>query len=71
MDMQAANVEPGVRSILDAYTRLGALQLGKEIHGYFIRNLYKSMKEQESWSLGNISSARVCFNYTLVKDLVT
>ena len=47
--MLAANVEPRVRSILDAYTHLGALQLGKEIHGYFIRNFYRSMKEQQSW----------------------
>ena len=41
--MQAANFEPGaeiLRSILDAYTYLGALQLGKAIHGFFIKKLF-------------------------------
>uniref|UniRef100_A0A7N2R7B5 Pentatricopeptide repeat-containing protein n=2 Tax=Quercus lobata TaxID=97700 RepID=A0A7N2R7B5_QUELO len=82
--MQAANFEPGaeiLRSILDAYTYLGALQLGKAIHGFFIRNLsYRSMEETTHMETsilnmyircGNISSARACFHNILVKDLVT
>ena len=49
--MQAANFEPGaeiLRSIVDAFTHLGTLQLGKAmaINGYFIRNLiYRSVEE--------------------------
>lgn len=47
--MQAAKFEPRAEiltSILDAYTHLGALQLGDAIHGFFIRNLfYRSMEE--------------------------
>ncbi|KAG7958808.1 hypothetical protein I3843_10G036600 [Carya illinoinensis] len=82
--MQAANVEPGVeilRIILDAYTNLGALQLGKTVHSYFIRNLLNSSKTQTTHletsilnmyiKCGSISSARVYFDDILVKDLVT
>uniref|UniRef100_A0A2N9HGM1 Pentatricopeptide repeat-containing protein n=1 Tax=Fagus sylvatica TaxID=28930 RepID=A0A2N9HGM1_FAGSY len=81
--MQAANVEPGaeiLRSILDAYTQLGALQLGKAIHGYFIRHIFCRTMEETTYleasilnmyiRCGNISSARVSFHNILVKDLV-
>jgi pentatricopeptide repeat protein len=82
--MQAENVELGaetLRSVLDAYTHLGALQLGKAIHGYFIRNLFYRSNEETTHletsilnmyiRCGGISSARVCFSNILVKDLVT
>ena len=82
--MQAANFEPEIlRSIVDACTHLGTLQLGKAmaINGYSIRNLiYRSMEETMHLetsilnmyvTCGNISLARMCFNNILVKELVT
>ncbi|KAL0453181.1 UNVERIFIED_CONTAM: putative pentatricopeptide repeat-containing protein [Sesamum latifolium] len=60
---------------------LGALRLGKSVHGYFIRNFF-SIPDEGAQSLetsimnmyvrcGDICSARICFDRMLVKDLVT
>ncbi|KAK3218007.1 hypothetical protein Dsin_011977 [Dipteronia sinensis] len=80
--IEAAGLEPDaviLRSLVDAYSNLGVLQWGKVIHGYVIRNfLYKDDNTLLETSIlnrnircGNISSARECFNRTLVRDIVT
>ncbi|KAJ9181028.1 hypothetical protein P3X46_009203 [Hevea brasiliensis] len=68
-------------SLVDACSHLGALQLGKEIHGYLIRSLFYT-HEEENIQLGtsvlnmyircgSISLARVCFDRMSAKDKVT
>ncbi|KAF3442487.1 hypothetical protein FNV43_RR16403 [Rhamnella rubrinervis] len=83
--MQAAGLEPSIenlRNLVDAYTNLGALQLGKRIHGYLIRKCLLHRSEVCNNHLetsilnmyircGSISTARVCFNRMLIKDVVT
>uniref|UniRef100_A0A2C9VDQ0 Pentatricopeptide repeat-containing protein n=1 Tax=Manihot esculenta TaxID=3983 RepID=A0A2C9VDQ0_MANES len=82
--MQSAGVQlpAGILgSLVDACSHLGALQLGKEIHGYLIRNLFYS-SEEENIHLGTsvlnmyvrcgiISLARVCFDRMPQKDNIT
>ncbi|KAM1030124.1 hypothetical protein ACFX2C_034057 [Malus domestica] len=83
-EMQALGPEPTaeiLRSLVDAFANLGALKLGKQIHGYIIRkSLYE---DEESYThletsiinmyirSGSLSAARVCFDRMLVKDIVT
>ncbi|KAH7521105.1 hypothetical protein JRO89_XSUnG0111900 [Xanthoceras sorbifolium] len=82
--MQAANLKPDaviLRGLVDAYSNLSALQWGKAIHGYLIRNIlydYKDDNTQLETSIlnmyircGNITSAREYFNRMLVRDIVT
>ncbi|KAL3637137.1 hypothetical protein CASFOL_019436 [Castilleja foliolosa] len=83
--MLAANVKPdpeNMRSFVVACMHLGALRLGKAVHGFFIRNYFSVPDEEGARSLetsilnmyvkcGYIFSARNCFNKMLVKDLVT
>ncbi|XP_059645870.1 pentatricopeptide repeat-containing protein At4g21065-like [Cornus florida] len=80
--MLAVGVEPVaeiLRSLLVAYTNMGALQLGKEIHGYLIKNnFFKEdgvLLETSILNMyircGNISSARICFNRMPDRDIVT
>ncbi|CAK7342724.1 unnamed protein product [Dovyalis caffra] len=68
-------------SLVDACMHLGALHLGKGIHGYLMRNLFY-IPEEDNMHLGtsilnmyircgNISPARECFDRMLVKDIVT
>lgn len=81
--MQASGLEPSVenlRNLVDAYTNLGALQLGKRVHGYLLRNvshrsgLCNNHLETSLLNMyircGSISTARLCFNRMLVKDVV-
>ncbi|KAK6124869.1 hypothetical protein DH2020_041403 [Rehmannia glutinosa] len=82
--MLAADSQPeteNMRSFVVAFMHLGALRLGKAVHGYFIRNFF-SVSDESGRSLetsilnmyvrcGDISSARICFNRMRVKDLVT
>ncbi|CAN6686552.1 unnamed protein product [Malus baccata var. baccata] len=83
-EMQALGPEPRaeiLRSLVDAFANLGALKLGKQIHGYIIgKSLYE---DEESYThletsiinmymrSGSLSAARVCFDRMLVKDIVT
>ncbi|CAN6719086.1 unnamed protein product [Malus baccata var. baccata] len=83
-EMQALGPEPRaeiLRSLVDAFANLGALKLGKQIHGYITRkSLYE---DEESYThletsiinmyirCGSLSAARVCFDRMLVKDIVT
>ncbi|KAA8518050.1 hypothetical protein F0562_015530 [Nyssa sinensis] len=81
--MLAAGVEPEAKilgSLLVAYTHLGALQLGKGIHGYLIRNLFYDTEEDNTLETsilnmyircGNISSAIICFDRMVDRDVVT
>lgn len=82
--MQALGLELGVeilKILLVAYAHMGALQLGKAIHGYLIRNSYYSSGEENTPLItsilnmyikcGNISSAKHCFNKMVAKDIVT
>ena len=65
-----------LRSLVDAFANLGALKLGKGIHGYLIR---KSFYEADKCNThletsiinmyircGSISTARVCFSRMLL-----
>ncbi|XP_058728246.1 pentatricopeptide repeat-containing protein At4g35130, chloroplastic-like [Vicia villosa] len=68
------------RNLLDAYANLGALKLGKVVHGYLIKQLFdesfQSNAHLDTSILnmylrgGSISSARVVFDRILVKDVV-
>ncbi|KAK7345101.1 hypothetical protein VNO77_15536 [Canavalia gladiata] len=70
------------RTLLDAYANLGALKLGKVVHGYLIKNLFNGAVEGtfhlelETSILnmylkgGNMSSAKACFDSMPVKDVV-
>lgn len=82
--MLASGLQPNhdiISTLVIAYTHLGALQLGKATHAFFIRNL-SSWPEEDSAPLetsllnmyircGSISSALICFNRVVVKDVVT
>lgn len=82
--MLASGLQPShgiINTLIIAYTQLGALQLGKATHAYFIRNL-SSSPEKDSAPLetsllnmyircGSISSALIYFNRMAVKDVVT
>ncbi|KAJ8770583.1 hypothetical protein K2173_018074 [Erythroxylum novogranatense] len=82
--LPSADYEHGTEilgSLLEACMHLGALQLGKEIHAYLVRNFFYISKEDSlhlnttilnmyiKWGL--ISSARNFFDRMLVKDTVT
>lgn len=81
--IQAAGIEPGavtLGSLMVACTNLGTLRLGKQIHGYIVRNLFWSEEEDDS-SLettilnfyircGSITSARLFFHGMTFKDIV-
>lgn len=82
--MLALGLEPNhdlVIKLIIRYTNLGALQLGKTAHAYFIRN-FSSLPEEKNTALetsllnmyircGSISSALICYNRMVVKDVVT
>ena len=85
-EMQAAGLHPRpeiLGNIVNACSHLGGLRLGKEIHGYSIRNIFHSHEKEGTYveletsilnmyiRCGSISSARTCFNRMLVKDIVT
>ncbi|CAH9140009.1 unnamed protein product [Cuscuta epithymum] len=61
-------VSENFENLVIAYTNMGALQLGKGVHGYLIRNsLYISKTLKTSIlnmyiKCGKISSARICFD---------
>lgn len=69
------------RSLIDASAHIGALHLGKEIHGNLVRNsMAKSMEENRRLQTsmlnmyvkcGDISFARRYFNTLFVKDVIT
>ncbi|KAF5750263.1 pentatricopeptide repeat-containing protein [Tripterygium wilfordii] len=82
--MQAAGLKPRtaiLRCLIDAYTNLGALQLGKSVQAYLIRTVICRTGEdnvQLHTSIlnmytrcGSIRSARLCFNHMTIKDMVT
>ncbi|KAL7097789.1 hypothetical protein ACP275_10G164800 [Erythranthe tilingii] len=70
-----------MRSLVVGYTNVGALRLGKSIHGYFIRNSLSTPNESARLldtsilnmyvKCGDISSGRICFDRMPVKDLVS
>ncbi|XXG58149.1 hypothetical protein AAC387_Pa04g0535 [Persea americana] len=80
--MQIANVKPStytLRSIILAYSHLGALKLGKGAHAYMIRKGLYGHKDNASMETtilnmyakcGSISSARTCFKQMAVKDVI-
>ncbi|XVE68583.1 hypothetical protein DITRI_Ditri09bG0080000 [Diplodiscus trichospermus] len=69
-------------NIVNSCTHLGGLRVGKEIHGYSIRNVFQNHEKDGTYveletsilnmyiRCGSISSARMCFNRMLVKDIV-
>ena len=73
MQAEEFNFVPEIwRSLLDAYANLGALKLGKVVHGYLIKNLFNG-PIQNSVHLetsilnmylrgGSMSSAKRCFD---------
>ena len=83
--LASGHVQPNhdiISTLFIIYTHLGALQLGKAAHAYFIRNLSSSAEEEDSAPLetsllnmyircGSISSALACYNRMAVKDVVT
>ncbi|XP_057982644.1 pentatricopeptide repeat-containing protein DOT4, chloroplastic-like [Malania oleifera] len=81
--MQTVGFEPGIeilRSLIDACASLGALQLGKEIHGCITRKLYcivdnSAPVETSILNLyircGCMTSARFFFDRMIIKDVVT
>ncbi|XP_073278678.1 pentatricopeptide repeat-containing protein At4g19191, mitochondrial-like [Primulina huaijiensis] len=82
--MVVAGIQPmteNLRSLVAACMHLGTLRLGKVVHGYCARNYHLDCNEDslplETSILnmyvkcGNISSARIFFDRTRVKDLVT
>ncbi|KAK7355142.1 hypothetical protein VNO80_14388 [Phaseolus coccineus] len=81
MQAEDFNVVPEIwRNLLDAYANLGALKLGKVVHGYLIKNLFNGPIENsvhlETSILnmylrgGSMSSAKACFDMMPVKDVV-
>ncbi|GKV41601.1 hypothetical protein SLEP1_g49108 [Rubroshorea leprosula] len=81
--MQPAGHKPRpeiLSNVLNACTHLGILQFGREIHGYSLRNSFYSHEEDNACletsilnmyiRCGSISSARLCFDRMLVKDVV-
>ncbi|XP_054801558.1 pentatricopeptide repeat-containing protein At4g19191, mitochondrial-like [Prosopis cineraria] len=81
--LQATDPDPDPviwRNLVDAYANLGALKLGKGIHGYLLKNLFNGIEEDiaqlENSILnmyvksGSISSARAYFDRLSSKDVV-
>ncbi|XP_038983738.1 pentatricopeptide repeat-containing protein At4g35130, chloroplastic-like [Phoenix dactylifera] len=80
--MQSAGFEPSadvIRGLVLSYTHLGALRLGKGIHGYLIRNklgMDSDDKNLETSILnmyvkcGSIILAQRCFDLMVLKDTV-
>lgn len=81
--MLAAGFRPAgenLCSLVITYTRIGAIKLGKGVHGYVIRNLYvdssESTRNLETSILnmyvrcGGISAARNCFDGMETKDVI-
>ncbi|KAK4795590.1 hypothetical protein SAY86_027916 [Trapa natans] len=84
--MQSLGVEPGPEifgSLIDACSYIGALQSGKEVHGYLNRNLMNLCWEEHTVQplhasiinmylrCGDISSAKLYFDILEVKDCIT
>lgn len=84
--LQDAGLQPGVdilRNLVDAYANLGALNLGKGVHAYLVKNLSYELQESNSnleletsilnmyIRCGSISTAREFFSRILAKDVVT
>lgn len=84
--MQSLGLEPGPEifgSLVDACSYIGALQLGKEVHGYLIRNLMnlcwvEHTAEPLDTSIinmylrcGDVSSAKLYFDLLAIKDIIT
>ncbi|KAH0461438.1 hypothetical protein IEQ34_009013 [Dendrobium chrysotoxum] len=81
--MQNLGFEPNtdaMRCLVTAYTHLGALLLGKVIHGYLVRHQLSAEAEAERLETsilnmyakcGNITCARRCFDNMVYKDIVT
>lgn len=83
MQAEDLNIVPEIwRNLLDVYANLGALKLGKVVHGYLIKNLFngpiedKVLAHLETSILnmyirgGSMSFAKACFNRMPVKDVV-
>ncbi|CAN1338283.1 Pentatricopeptide repeat-containing protein At4g30700 [Linum perenne] len=82
--MQALGIQPGgeiLGSLVDACAHMGAFHLGKEIHGYLIKNFFPKSAEERYLSLttsilnmyvrsGSISSAREVFSRMETRDIV-
>ncbi|XP_028808711.1 pentatricopeptide repeat-containing protein At4g19191, mitochondrial-like [Neltuma alba] len=81
--LQATNPDPDPviwRNLIDAYANLGALKLGKGVHGFLVKNLFNGIEEDiaqlENSILnmyvkgGSISSARAYFGRLSSKDVV-
>ncbi|KAK8952640.1 Pentatricopeptide repeat-containing protein [Platanthera guangdongensis] len=80
--MQTAGIEPNsdaLRCLVASYTHLGALLLGKTIHGYLIRHQLTAEPGAEILETsilnmyakcGSIVSARRCFNNMMCRDTV-
>ncbi|KAL6141351.1 hypothetical protein ACLB2K_059640 [Fragaria x ananassa] len=81
--MQAAGLDPGaeiLRNLIDAFANLGALKLGQAVHGCIIRKSFYGTEECHTHletsiinmyiRCGSISTARVCFNGMVLKDVV-
>ncbi|XP_062007500.1 pentatricopeptide repeat-containing protein DOT4, chloroplastic-like [Rosa rugosa] len=81
--MQAAGLDPGaeiLRNLIDAFANLGALKLGKAVHGYIVRKSFCGTEEAHTHletsilnmyiRCGSISTSRVCFNRMVFKDVV-
>ncbi|PKU81826.1 Pentatricopeptide repeat-containing protein [Dendrobium catenatum] len=81
--MQNLGFEPNaeaMRCLVTAYTHLGALLLGKVIHGYLVRHQLSAESEAERLETsilnmyakcGNITCARRCFDNMVYRDIVT
>ncbi|KAL5699660.1 hypothetical protein ACHQM5_030534 [Ranunculus cassubicifolius] len=81
--MQIADLKPGIgilRNLVHSYTHLGAVQLGKVVHGIIIRNMFYCSEENNAVvqtsimnmyaKCGSIVSARRCFSQIANKDVV-
>ncbi|CAL5431073.1 unnamed protein product [Camellia sinensis] len=81
--MQDTGLEPVaeiLRSLVVMYTHMGAFKLGKGIHAFLIRNWFCSKEDDTPLETsilnmyvrcGSISSAKICFDKMVVRDLVT
>nr|GMD48015.1 pentatricopeptide repeat-containing protein At4g35130, chloroplastic-like [Ipomoea batatas] len=72
-------VYENLENLVIAYTSMGALQLGKGVHGYLVRNLFYTFDGGNSLmtsilnmyvKCGNISTARTCFDRMVSRDVV-
>lgn len=80
--LQSIGVEPTlevIKALLDVCSHTCALSMGKEIHGFYIRNLYNPSEISLVLGTsmlnmyircGSISSARHCFGTMVEKDVV-